>query len=224
MAQHGKVVGAVAEHIAIVQGSAQIIHDEINARRLGTVLWNQLIKMIVAHRFPLYADEIIPDRFQKAVKITVGVTESHKLVKIHVRVVKIPHSARGPGAGISIPDPLKRRDQRRAVIKKAGGMSLKGSVHPELSEYIFQSVPHRIRQFVMKKRFTAKDHFRAAAAYVSVKWKRLNGLRHKRAGAAAVDKKKMSVLLRLFKPADGALRNITGNPARKQRPVNVKKQ
>ena len=155
---HRQIVGAVAENIAVVQGRAQIIDEKVDASGFGAAFRNQLVKMIVAHRFPLYAVKIVRDRLKKTVKIAVGVAEYHKLVKIHLRVVKIPDGVGRRGAGISRPDIFKRRDQIHAVVKKAGEMSLQSALYVGLPQNINQAETNGIRQFVVKQRLTLEDY------------------------------------------------------------------
>ena len=201
-----------------------MIDEKVDAGGFGAAFRNQLVKMKVAHRFPLYAVKIVRDRLEKTVKITVGVAEYHELVKIHLRVVKIPDGVGRSGAGISLPDALKRRDQIHAVVKKAGEMSLQSALYVGLSQNINQAETNGIRQFVVKQRLTLEDYLGAAAAYVSVKRELLDGFRHKRIGAAAVDKKIMSVGLRLFQTLYGAVRYVARDSSRQQCAVNIKKQ
>ena len=58
MLQHGEVIGAVAEYIAVIQGCAQMLCHEVNACGFGTIVRNQFIKVVLPHGFSLHAGKV----------------------------------------------------------------------------------------------------------------------------------------------------------------------
>ena len=180
--------------------------------------------MIFARRFPLDAGKVVLHGLQETIKVTVLIGKYHKFIKVHIRIIKAADSIRAAGRSVNAAYICQRRNQFDALVKKAGRMSFKCALYICCTKDIFQTKANAVRQFIVKKALSFKDHLRSAAAYVPVKRKLFNGLRHERKGTAAVDKQIMSVGLRLHKTFDGTLRNIAGNPARKQRAVNIKKQ